>query len=103
MLKREGIPEARQEAAAQVEITGGNSTVIVPEHQWICFLLESVLFGIRHWGSLAGKYGNNEGKAHIQGKVDTEKLQITNVEHILQWLTQRRHSKNINFLSWFEV
>lgn len=33
MSKREGIPEARQEATAQVEITGGNSTIVVPKHK----------------------------------------------------------------------
>lgn len=48
------------------------------------YILELVLFGIRHQGGLAGKYGNNEGRAHTQRKVETEKFWITNGEHILQ-------------------
>lgn len=40
LVKEEGVPEARQEAAAQVEeMTSGNSTIIVSKHQQICYLL----------------------------------------------------------------
>lgn len=35
-------------------------------------ILESVFLGISHEGGLAGPYGNDEGRAHTEGKRNTE-------------------------------